>query len=107
MRDRCRTYRDTFPEAEVLYAAKAFLCRAVIHWMEEEGLGIEQPQLELTGLHCHVGWQIISVKPYLAAVRRAVGLMARLHEQHGLVLPSSISAGGTVSPAAPVNLLWT
>ncbi|MFF4564679.1 diaminopimelate decarboxylase [Streptomyces sp. NPDC001435] len=202
VRERCRTYRHVFPEAEVIYAAKAFLCRAMVHWTEEEGLGLDvcsagelelavttgfpperivlhgnakspgdletalrlgvgrividspseiarlaaaigpeghqkvmvrvvpgisaggydkirtgtedqkfglsirdgyaqhaitrildQPQLELTGLHCHLGSQITSVKPYLAAVRRMVGLMARLHEQHGLVL-SELDLGG-------------
>lgn len=203
IRDRCRTYRDAFPDAEVLYAAKAFLCRAMAHWIDEEGLGLDvcsagelelavstgfpperitmhgnaksprdlaaalrlgvgrividspseiarlaaavgpdghqkvmvrvvpgisagahekirtgtadqkfgltiadgyaqhaiarildQPQLELTGLHCHLGSQITSVKPYLAAVRRVVGLMARLQEQHGLVLPELDLGGG-------------
>ncbi|MGX1565759.1 diaminopimelate decarboxylase, partial [Streptomyces sp. NPDC055509] len=203
VRDRCRTYRDAFPDAEILYAAKAFLCRAVAHWVEEEGLGLDvcsagelelavttgfpperivlhgnaksprdldtalrlgvgrividspseiarlaaavgphghqkvmvrvvpgisagghakirtgtddqkfglsiadgyaqhaiarildQPQLELTGLHCHLGSQITSVKPYLVAVRRMVGLMARLREQHGLVLPELDLGGG-------------
>ncbi|MCX5336769.1 diaminopimelate decarboxylase [Streptomyces sp. NBC_00140] len=203
VRDRCRTYRDAFPDTEVLYAAKAFLCRAMTHWVEEEGLGLDvcsagelelavttgfppdritlhgnaksphdleaalrlgvgrividspseiarlaaavgpgghqkvmvrvvpgitagghekirtgtddqkfglsisdgyaqhaiarildQPQLELTGLHCHLGSQITSVKPYLAAVRRMVGLMARLHEQHGLILPELDLGGG-------------
>jgi len=203
VRDRCRTYRQAFPEAEVLYAAKAFLCRAMIHWMDEEGLGLDvcsagelelavtagfppdrivlhgnaksprdletalrlgvgrividspseiarlaaavgpgghqkvmvrvvpgisagghakirtgtedqkfglsisdghaqhaiarildQPQLQLTGLHCHLGSQITSVKPYLATVRRMVGLMARLHGQHGLVLPELDLGGG-------------
>jgi diaminopimelate decarboxylase len=203
VRERCRTYRQVFPEAEVLYAAKAFLCRAMVHWMDEEGLGLDvcsagelelavttgfpperivlhgnaksprdletalrlgvgrividspseiarlaaavgpgghqkvmvrvvpgisagghdkirtgtedqkfglsirdgyaqhaiarildQPQLELTGLHCHLGSQITSVKPYLAAVRRMVGLLARLHEQHGLVLPELDLGGG-------------
>ncbi|NUR03033.1 MAG: diaminopimelate decarboxylase [Streptomyces sp.] len=203
VRDRCRTYRNAFPDTEILYAAKAFLCRAMIHWMDEEGLGLDvcsagelelavmsgfpperivlhgnaksprdlqsalrlgvgrividspseiarlaaavgprghqkvmvrvvpgisagghekirtgtedqkfglsisdgyaqhaiarilgQPQLELTGLHCHLGSQITSVKPYLAAVRRIVGLMARLHEQHGLVLPELDLGGG-------------
>ncbi|MFE3169638.1 diaminopimelate decarboxylase [Streptomyces sp. NPDC059224] len=203
VRERCRTYRHAFPDAEVLYAAKAFLCRAMVHWTEEEGLGLDvcsagelelavttgfpperivlhgnaksprdletalrlgvgrividspseiarlaaavgpdghqkvmvrvvpgisagghekirtgtddqkfglsiadgyaqhaiarildQPQLELTGLHCHLGSQITSVKPYLAAVRRVVGLMARLHEQHGLVLPELDLGGG-------------
>ncbi|MEU1516059.1 diaminopimelate decarboxylase [Streptomyces sp. NPDC005811] len=203
VRDRCRTYHDAFPDAEVLYAAKAFLCRAMVHWADEEGLGLDvcsagelelavttgfpperivlhgnaktprdldtalrlgvgrividspseiarlaaavgpdghqrvmvrvvpgisagghekirtgtddqkfglsiadgyaahaiarildQPQLELTGLHCHLGSQITSVKPYLAAVRRMVGLMARLHEQHGRVLPELDLGGG-------------
>ncbi|MFJ4784503.1 diaminopimelate decarboxylase [Streptomyces sp. NPDC088794] len=203
VRDRCRTYLHAFPDTEVLYAAKAFLCRAMVHWIEEEGLGLDvcsagelelavttgfppermvlhgnaksprdletalrlgvgrividspseiarlaaavgpgghqkvmvrvvpgvsagahekirtgtddqkfglsiadghaqhaiarildQPQLELTGLHCHLGSQITTVKPYLAAVRRVVGLMARLHEQHGLVLPELDLGGG-------------
>lgn len=203
VRARCRTYRDAFPEAEVLYAAKAFLCRAMAHWVEEEGLGLDvcsagelelavttgfppqrivlhgnaksphdletalrlgigrividspseiarlaaavgpgghqkvmvrvvpgisagghekirtgtddqkfgltltdghaqhtiarildQPQLELTGLHCHLGSQITSVKPYLAAVRRMVGLMARLRDAHGVVLPELDLGGG-------------
>ncbi|MFJ8636658.1 diaminopimelate decarboxylase [Streptomyces sp. NPDC093568] len=203
IRERCRTYRHAFPEAEVLYAAKAFLCRAMIHWVDEEGLGLDvcsagelelavttgfppekivlhgnaksprdletalrlgvgrividspseiarlaaavgpdghqkvmvrvvpgisagghekirtgteeqkfglsirdgyaqhaiarildQPRLELTGLHCHLGSQITSVKPYLSAVRRMVGLMARLHEQHGLVLRELDLGGG-------------
>ncbi|MEV5787706.1 diaminopimelate decarboxylase [Streptomyces sp. NPDC048448] len=203
VRERCRTYRHAFPDADVLYAAKAFLCRGMAHWVEEEGLGLDvcsagelelavttgfpperivlhgnaksphdlesalrlgvgrividspseiarlaaavgpgghqkvmvrvvpaisagghekirtgtddqkfglsmadgyaqhaiarildQPQLELTGLHCHLGSQISSVKPYLVAVRRMVGLMARLREQHGLVLPELDLGGG-------------
>ncbi|MDQ8705111.1 diaminopimelate decarboxylase [Streptomyces sp. LHD-70] len=203
VRRRCRTYRDTFPEAEIHYAAKAFLCRAMAGWVREEGLGLDvcsagelqlalsagfpadrivlhgnaktpddlgqalrygvgrividspseiarlaaavgpdghqkvmvrvvpgisagghekirtgtadqkfglsisdgyaqhaiarildQPQLELTGLHCHLGSQITAVKPYVAAVRRMVGLMARLHDQHGLVLPELDLGGG-------------
>ncbi|MGW0995756.1 diaminopimelate decarboxylase family protein [Streptomyces sp. NPDC002523] len=55
---------------------------------------LDQPQLELTGLHCHLGSQITSVKPYLVAVRRMVGLMTRLYEQHGLVLPELDLGGG-------------
>ncbi|MER8029829.1 diaminopimelate decarboxylase [Streptomyces bauhiniae] len=203
VRERCRTYRSAFPDADVLYAAKAFLCRAMVHWTAEEGLGLDvcsagelelavitgfppdrivlhgnaktprdldmalrmrvgrividspseiarlaaavgpdghqkvmvrvapgisagghdkirtgtddqkfglsltdgyaahaiarlldQPQLELTGLHCHLGSQITSAQPYLAAVRRMVGLMACLHAQHGLVLPELDLGGG-------------
>ncbi|WP_172383260.1 diaminopimelate decarboxylase [Streptomyces sp. MNP-20] len=203
VRRRCRTYRDAFPEAEVHYAAKAFLCRAMANWVEEEGLGLDvcsagelelavaagfppqrillhgnaktphdlkkalrfgvgrividspseiarlaaavgtgghqkvmvrvvpgvsagahekirtgtddqkfglslsdgyaqhaiarildQPQLELTGLHCHLGSQITDVEPYLSAVRRLVGLLALLYEQYGLVLPELDLGGG-------------
>ncbi|MCL8017086.1 diaminopimelate decarboxylase [Streptomyces sp. AS02] len=214
VRERCRTYRHVFPDADILYAAKAFLCRAMVHWVDEEGLGLDvcsagelelavttgfppekivlhgnaksprdldtalrlgvgrvvidspseiarlaaavgpdghqkvmvrvvpgisagghekirtgtedqkfglsisdgyaqyaiarildQPQLELTGLHCHLGSQITSAKPYLAAVRRIVGLMARLKEQHGLVLPELDLGGGhgiAYRPGEPV-----
>ncbi|MET9409505.1 diaminopimelate decarboxylase [Streptomyces sp. NPDC002935] len=203
VRDRCRTYRAAFPEADVVYAAKAFLCRAMAHWVREEGLGLDvcsagelalavttgfpperivlhgnakspedlrtalrlgvgrivvdstseiarlaaitpsgtrqkvmvrvvpgiaagghakvrtgtddqkfglsitdgsarhaitrildQPHLELVGLHCHIGSQIASVKPYVAAVRRMVGLLARVRDQHGIVLPQLNIGGG-------------
>ncbi|MFF6773486.1 diaminopimelate decarboxylase [Streptomyces sp. NPDC012637] len=203
VRERCRTYLGAFPEAEVHYAAKAFLCRALARWVEEEGLGLDvcsagelelavttgfpperillhgnakspedlrtalrlgvgrividspaeiariaaavgphghqkvllrvtpgigagghakirtgtddqkfglslrdghashaiarildQPRLELTGLHCHLGSQITDVKPYLVAVRRLVGLMARTRDAHGVVLPELDLGGG-------------
>ncbi|MER6317526.1 diaminopimelate decarboxylase [Streptomyces sp. NPDC001581] len=203
VRGRCRTYRDAFPDADVLYAAKAFLSRAMVRWMEEEGLGLDvcsagelelavtagfpperivlhgnaksprdiraalrlgvgrividspseiariaaavgpdghqkvmvrvvpgvsagghdkirtgtedqkfglsltdgsaqdaiarilgQPQLELTGLHCHIGSQITEVEPYLVAVRRMVGLMARIRDAHEVVLPELDMGGG-------------
>ncbi|MGR4879971.1 diaminopimelate decarboxylase [Streptomyces sp. LARHCF249] len=203
VRGRCRTYRDAFPEAEVLYAAKAFLSRAMVRWVMEEGLGLDvcsagelelavtagfpperivlhgnaksprdlaaalrlgvgrividspseiariaaavgpgsrqrvmvrvvpgvsagghdkirtgtddqkfglsltdggaqhaiarilgQPRLELTGLHCHIGSQISDVKPYLVALRRMVGLMARIRDAHGIALPELDMGGG-------------
>ena len=203
VRERCRAYRTAFPEAEVVYAAKAFLCRAMAHWVEEEGLGLDvcsagelalavttgfpperivlhgnakspedlstalrlgvgrivvdsaseiarlaaltpagsrqkamvrvvpgvaagahvkvrtgtddqkfglsitdgsaqhavtrildQPHLELVGLHCHIGSQITTTKPYVAAVRRMIGLMARIRDQHGVALPQLDIGGG-------------
>ncbi|MBT2406558.1 MULTISPECIES: diaminopimelate decarboxylase [unclassified Streptomyces] len=203
VRARCRTYRGAFPDAEVLYAAKAFLSRAVIRWVDEEELGLDvcsagelelavtsgfpperivlhgnaksprdieaalrlgvgrividgpseiarlaaavgpdghqkvlvrvvpgisagghekirtgtdaqkfglsltdgsaqhaiarilgQPQLELVGLHCHIGSQITEVKPYVAALRRVVGLMARVRDAHGITLPEIDMGGG-------------
>ncbi|MFJ9340549.1 diaminopimelate decarboxylase [Streptomyces sp. NPDC101733] len=203
VRARCRTYRAAFPDADVLYAAKAFLSRAMVRWVDEEGLGLDvcsagelelavtagfpadrivlhgnaksprdieaalrlgvgrividsssetariaaavgtggfqrvmvrvspgvsagghekirtgtddqkfglsladgsaqhaiarilgQPQLELTGLHCHIGSQITEVRPYVTAVRRMVGLMARIRDSHDVVLPELDMGGG-------------
>ncbi|MFI1157291.1 diaminopimelate decarboxylase [Streptomyces sioyaensis] len=203
IRRRCRAYLRAFPDAEVYYAAKAFLCRAMVHWVQEEGLGLDvcsagelelavttgfppermvlhgnakspadlraalrlgvgrialdntseiarlaaavpagsrqkvlirvvpgiaagghakirtgtddqkfglsiadgsaqhaiarvlsQPRLELVGLHCHLGSQITTVKPYLSAVRRLIGLLARIREQHGSTLPELNLGGG-------------
>ncbi|MFJ3203185.1 diaminopimelate decarboxylase [Streptomyces sp. NPDC086989] len=203
VRARCRAYRDAFPDAEVLYAAKAFLSRAMVHRVAEEGLGLDvcsagelelavtagfppdrivlhgnaksprdiatalrlgvgrividspseiarlaaavgpdghqkvlvrvvpgisagghekirtgtdgqkfglslidgsaqhavarilgQPQLKLVGLHCHIGSQITDVTPYAGAVRRMVGLMARIRDAHGTVLPELDMGGG-------------
>ncbi|MFE7775301.1 diaminopimelate decarboxylase [Streptomyces sp. NPDC057445] len=210
VRERCRTYRDAFPDGEVLYAAKAFLSRAMVRWVQEEGLGLDvcsagelelavtagfpperivlhgnakspqdietalrlgvgrividspsetarlaaavgpqghqkvmvrvvpgisagghekirtgtdnqkfgltltdghaqqaitrildQPQLELVGLHCHIGSQITDVKPYVAALRRMVGLMVHIRETHGIVLPELDMGGGHGVPYRP------
>ena len=41
-RSRCRAYRDAFgADADIYYAGKAFLCRAVVRWVREEGLSLE------------------------------------------------------------------
>lgn len=57
MRARARRFREAFTEAahavgttaSVYYAGKAFLCRAVAHWMVQEGLRIDTASLgELT-----------------------------------------------------------
>jgi diaminopimelate decarboxylase len=41
-RSRCRDFREAFGDgAGVFYAAKAFCCRAVLHWVSEEGLGVD------------------------------------------------------------------
>ncbi|MFJ8228742.1 diaminopimelate decarboxylase family protein [Streptomyces sp. NPDC094448] len=40
VRGRARAWRRALPDAEVVYAAEAFLCRAVVDWMADEGLGL-------------------------------------------------------------------
>ena len=41
VRARCRAYADAFRGAEVAYAAKAFLCRAMAEWIAQEGLSLD------------------------------------------------------------------
>ncbi|MET9487813.1 diaminopimelate decarboxylase [Nocardia sp. NPDC006630] len=41
VRDRCQAYRRRFPEAEIIYAGKALLTRAVAEWVTDEGLSID------------------------------------------------------------------
>ncbi|MEV0645538.1 diaminopimelate decarboxylase [Phytomonospora sp. NPDC050363] len=40
-RARLREYRDAFAGADVYYAGKSFLCKAVVRWVHEEGLNLD------------------------------------------------------------------
>ena len=41
-RARCREHRDAFgPDADIYYAGKAFLCRAVTRWLADEGMSLD------------------------------------------------------------------
>jgi diaminopimelate decarboxylase len=40
-RDRCRAWRDAFPDADVYYAGKAFLTVAIARWVADEGLRLD------------------------------------------------------------------
>lgn len=55
---------------------------------------LDQPRLRLVGLHCHLGSQITSVRPFLAAIPRLVALMARIRDRHGAALPELDLGGG-------------
>ncbi|MFC4912770.1 diaminopimelate decarboxylase [Actinomadura gamaensis] len=41
VRRRCQAFRRAFPGADVAYAGKAFLCRAMAGWVAEEGLALD------------------------------------------------------------------
>jgi diaminopimelate decarboxylase len=41
VRYRCRTYTEAFPDEEVAYAGKAFLCRAMVQWIAQEDLSLD------------------------------------------------------------------
>ncbi|WP_406282736.1 diaminopimelate decarboxylase [Embleya sp. NBC_00896] len=40
-RARCRAWREAFEGADVFYAGKAFLSRALVRWIAEEGLNLD------------------------------------------------------------------
>src|ERR1700761_9221917 len=40
VRHRCRAYASALPDADTAYAGKAFLCRAMAQWVDEEGLSL-------------------------------------------------------------------
>ncbi|MGW1075134.1 diaminopimelate decarboxylase [Streptomyces sp. NPDC002537] len=53
VRARARAWRSALPGADVAYAGKAFLSRAMIRWIEEEGLSLDvcsAGELELAAL---------------------------------------------------------
>jgi len=41
VRSRCRAFTRAFPEADVAYAGKAFLCRVMAGWIASEGLSLD------------------------------------------------------------------
>lgn len=65
VRRRCQEFRTAFPDAEVVYAGKAFLCKAMARWIDEEGLSMDV---------CSAGE---------LAVARAVGFPAERMLMHG------------------------
>lgn len=80
IRARCRSYRSALPDAEIAYAGKAFLCRAIARLVEEEGLSLDV---------CSAGE---------IAVARAAGFSAQRLVLHGNVktaedLKAALAAG--------------
>jgi diaminopimelate decarboxylase len=205
VRARCRAYADAFGGAEIAYAGKAFLCRAMAQWIAQEGLSLDvcsagelavarsvrfpadrivlhgnaktpddlqaavgygvgrvvidsaseivrlaalsrwrqrvlirvtpaveaqahpavatgvedqkfgfslasgaaadavrkvlaHPELELVGLHCHLGSQLIRPQAYELAAARLVRLMAEVRERHGVALAELNLGGGHAVP---------
>jgi diaminopimelate decarboxylase len=62
---------------------------------------LSHPALSLAGLHCHIGSQITRVAAFEEAARRMVGLLARIRDEHGLVLPLLNVGGGHFVPYRP------
>ncbi|WP_431926942.1 diaminopimelate decarboxylase [Nonomuraea jabiensis] len=52
------------------------------------------PQLELVGLHSHIGSQIVDTAGFEVAARRLTALLVQIKEEHGVVLPELDLGGG-------------
>jgi diaminopimelate decarboxylase len=59
---------------------------------------LAHPELELIGLHCHLGSQLTDLAAYEVAARRLIGLMAALRDTRGIVLPELNLGGGHAVP---------
>ena len=55
---------------------------------------LARPELELRGLHSHIGSQIFDVQGFEVAVRRVLGLHAQVAREHGIALPELDIGGG-------------
>ncbi|MBR3267781.1 MAG: diaminopimelate decarboxylase [Oscillospiraceae bacterium] len=52
------------------------------------------PNLELTGLHCHIGSQILDTEPFAEAARVMLGFMDTVRKTCGITLPELNLGGG-------------
>ncbi|HZI97543.1 MAG TPA: diaminopimelate decarboxylase [Actinomycetales bacterium] len=55
---------------------------------------LARPELELRGLHSHIGSQIFEVSGFEVATERVLGLHAEVAAEHGVVLPELDLGGG-------------
>ncbi len=55
---------------------------------------LARPELELRGLHSHIGSQIFDTDGFDVAARRLLGLHAEVMREHGVVLPDIDLGGG-------------
>ncbi|MFD2420886.1 diaminopimelate decarboxylase family protein [Amycolatopsis pigmentata] len=65
---------------------------------EAAGRVLARRGLRLIGLHCHLGSQVLRVAVYEEAVRRMLGLLARIRDRHGVVLGLLNLGGGHAVP---------
>lgn len=59
---------------------------------------LNQPWLNLVGLHCHLGTQVTDPAPYRTVIRQLVALMADVRDRHGIVLGQLNLGGGHEIP---------
>ena len=59
---------------------------------------LAHPELELVGLHCHLGSQVTRPQAFEVAARRLIGLMAAVQNRHGVALAELNLGGGHAVP---------
>ena len=59
---------------------------------------LDQPLLNLVGLHCHIGSQVTDASLYGEAIRQMVPLMAEVRARHGVILTELNIGGGQGVP---------
>ncbi|MGI8667307.1 MAG: diaminopimelate decarboxylase, partial [Jatrophihabitans sp.] len=55
---------------------------------------LDRPELELLGLHSHIGSQIFDTAGFEVAAHRVIGLLATIRDEHGVELPEIDLGGG-------------
>jgi diaminopimelate decarboxylase len=55
---------------------------------------LAHPDLDLIGLHCHIGSQVTDAKLYGEAIRRMIPVMADIRTRHGVILTELNIGGG-------------
>jgi diaminopimelate decarboxylase len=55
---------------------------------------LDQPMLQLVGLHFHLGSQVTDPDTYGESIRRVIALMADIRARHGVLLPELNIGGG-------------
>jgi diaminopimelate decarboxylase len=62
--------------------------------IEAIGEALSLPNVELLGIHCHVGSQLHDARSHEDAVEVMVGLLAEVRDKHGVTLPELNIGGG-------------
>jgi diaminopimelate decarboxylase len=59
---------------------------------------LDQPSLEVVGLHCHIGSQVTDAGYYATTIRRTIEVMAEVRDNYGVVLTELNIGGGHAVP---------
>ncbi len=81
----------------------------MVHSEEAVATAMSMPELNLMGLHFHIGSQIAETEPYLQAIEIILNFAAEMRQKHGFELKEMSVGGGYAiqytldSPAPPIS----